>query len=95
MAKSILIVDDDPVQRRLLGEIVAGAGFRPISVDGGRSALARLADRGEGDVDLVLLDLQMPDIDGIGVLERIKPDHPGLPVIVITAHAGIDHVVRA
>jgi DNA-binding NtrC family response regulator len=95
MAKSILIVDDDPVQRRLLGEIVIAAGFRPVPVDGGRSALARLAERGEGDIDLVLLDLQMPDIDGIGVLERIKPDRAGVPVIVITAHAGIDHAVRA
>ncbi|MEX2650651.1 MAG: sigma-54 dependent transcriptional regulator [Alphaproteobacteria bacterium] len=95
MAKTILIVDDDPVQRRLHGEIVTRAGFRAIQADGPKSALKMIEQGSEGDFDLMLLDLQMPEIDGLGVLERVRPQRPNLPVIVITAHAGIEHVVKA
>jgi DNA-binding NtrC family response regulator len=95
MAKTILIVDDDPVQRRLHSEIVTRAGFRPLQADGPKAAIKMAEQSSEGDFDLMLLDLQMPEIDGLGVLERVKPMRPNLPVIVVTAHAGIEHVVKA
>jgi len=95
MAKTILIVDDDPVQRRLHSEIVTRAGFRPVQADGPKAAIKMVEQSSEGDFDLMLLDLLMPEIDGLGVLDKVKPMRPNLPVIVVTAHAGIEHVVKA
>jgi len=95
MTKTILICDDDPVQRRLHSDIVSKAGYRPLIAEGPKPALKILDEVAEGDIDLMLLDLQMPEIDGLGVLERVKPKRPNLPVIMVTAHAGIEHVVKA
>ncbi|MSP82432.1 MAG: sigma-54-dependent Fis family transcriptional regulator [Alphaproteobacteria bacterium] len=95
MTKTVLIVDDDPVQRRLHGDMITKIGYRSIAVDGGKAAFKILDGGSDGDIDLMLLDLQMPEIDGLGVLAKIKPQRPNLPVIVVTAHAGIEHVVKA
>jgi DNA-binding NtrC family response regulator len=93
MAHRILIVDDDPVQRRLLEEAVRRFGHDPVVCEGGEAALALLA--GGTDVDLVVLDLVMPDMDGMAVLERMHRQGLGAPVIVQTSRGGIDTVVGA
>ncbi len=95
MTKTVLIVDDDPVQRRLHGDMVTKIGYQVLTADGAKAAYKILDGGAAGEVDLMLLDLQMPEIDGLGVLARVKPERPNLPVIVVTAHAGIEHVVRA
>ena len=72
MAETILVVDDDPVQRRLVEEALKRIGHRPVVVDGGEAGLAFLSSREGQDVALVVLDLVMPDLDGMGVLARMR-----------------------
>jgi DNA-binding NtrC family response regulator len=94
MPVTILIADDDPIQRRLLTEMVKRAGYDPIAVDGGEAAL-RAVEAGEPKIDLLILDLVMPDLDGMGVLGRLRERDIALPVIVQTAHGSIETVISA
>jgi len=91
MSETVLIVDDDPVQRRLLEAMVQRFGYQPLVAGGGDAALKQLG--GEQTVDAVVLDLVMPDLDGLGVLARMREAGLDIPVIVQTAHGGIDNVV--
>lgn len=95
VAKLILIVDDDPTQRRLLAALIEREGYRPATAESGAAALERVEATGADGVDLVLLDLVMPDMDGLSVLERLRPLRPNLPVIVLTAQGGVDTAVKA
>ncbi|MGZ5835559.1 MAG: sigma-54-dependent transcriptional regulator [Xanthobacteraceae bacterium] len=94
MAERILIADDDPVQRRLVENMVTRFGYETVVVDGGDAALAALADT-SAPIDGVVLDLVMPDLDGLGVLAKMRERDIRVPVIVQTAHGGIDNVVSA
>ncbi|MEP2827953.1 sigma-54 dependent transcriptional regulator [Parvibaculum sp.] len=94
MTQAILIVDDDPAQRRILEEVVNRDGYRAIPVDGGEAALAYLEGPAGAEIALVVLDLVMPGVDGMEVLKRVHPQKPNLPVIVLTAHGGIETVVN-
>ncbi|HRE21082.1 MAG TPA: sigma-54 dependent transcriptional regulator [Rhabdaerophilum sp.] len=95
MSATILVVDDDPVQRRLLTEMIRRFGYEPEAIESGAEALDRIADRQKPAVDLIVLDLVMPDLDGMAVLERLgaMAEHP--PVIVQTAHGSIETVISA
>src|ERR1700760_4780709 len=93
MSARILIVDDDPVQRRLLDNMVRKFGHEPAIAESGEAAAALLFS-GER-FDCVVLDLVMPDLDGLGVLARMREAGNQTPVIVQTAHGGIDNVVSA
>jgi DNA-binding NtrC family response regulator len=93
MPERVLIVDDDPVQRRLLENMVTRAGYQAVVVDGGDAAVALLT--GAERFDAAVLDLVMPDLDGLGVLAKIREAGVAVPVIVQTAHGGIDNVVTA
>jgi DNA-binding NtrC family response regulator len=95
VAQRVLIVDDDPVQRRLLENMVAKSGFEPLVVAGGDAAVALLTDPEAPVIDCVVLDLVMPDLDGLGVLAHMREAGLSIPVIVQTAHGGIDNVVTA
>src|SRR5262249_21191973 len=95
MSERILIVDDDPVQRRLLDNMVRKFGYEPVLADGGDAALAVLTKEDGAPVDAVVLDLVMPDLDGLGVLAKMREAGLTIPVIVQTAHGGIDNVVTA
>jgi DNA-binding NtrC family response regulator len=92
MVKSVLIVDDDPTQRRLLQAVIEKQGFRPEMAENGEKALERLE---QGGVDVMLLDLIMPGLDGMETLEAARTRQPDLPVIVLTASGGIETVVSA
>jgi len=94
MAERVLIVDDDPVARRLVENMVSRAGYEAVTADGGDHALALLTD-GKTRIECVVLDLVMPDLDGLGVLAKMREAGIDLPVIVQTAHGGIDNVVSA
>jgi len=92
---AILIVDDDPVQRRLLESMLQKLGYEAVVLDNGEAALALLSSP-EGDrIDCLILDLVMPNLDGLGVLARLRQSGIKLPVIVQTAHGGIDNVISA
>jgi DNA-binding NtrC family response regulator len=95
MAETIFIVDDDPVQRRLIEGMARRFGYDVITADGGDPAIATLSGADAARIDCVVLDLVMPDLDGYGVLARMRDLGLSIPVIVQTAHGGIDTVVAA
>ncbi len=95
MSERILIVDDDPVQRRLLDNMVRKFGYEPVVAEGGDAAASMLTGADGARIDAVVLDLVMPDLDGLGVLAKMREAGVGIPVIVQTAHGGIDNVVTA
>ncbi len=95
MTSIILIADDDPVQRRLLEATTKRFGYEVETVEGGEQALARLTQTGAPPIALVILDLVMPDLDGMGVLTRMHDLKITTPVIVQTAHGSIETVISA
>jgi len=92
MSTTILIVDDDPVQRRLAEAAVRRFGFHARVVETGADALTVLKTEG---ADVVLLDLVMPGLDGLGVLAEMRSSGLDTPVIVQTSNGSIDAVVNA
>ncbi|SFL84894.1 sigma-54-dependent transcriptional regulator [Methylobacterium pseudosasicola] len=92
MSTTILIVDDDPVQRRLAEAAVRRFGFNARVVETGADALTVLKTEG---ADVVLLDLVMPGLDGLGVLAEMRSSGLDTPVIVQTSNGSIDAVVNA
>src|SRR6184192_2377115 len=95
MAVTILIADDDAVQRRLVENMVQKCGYEPLVVDSGDAAVALLTAPDAQAIDAVVLDLVMPGLDGLGVLAKIREAGLTVPVIVQTAHGGIDNVISA
>ena len=95
MAATILIADDDAVQRRLVENMVQKCGYETVVVDSGEAAIALLTAPDAPVIDALLLDLVMPGLDGMGVLAKIREAGLSIPVVVQTAHGGIDNVVSA
>src|SRR5688500_17240861 len=90
MAK-ILIIDDEPAIRATLGGILEDEGHKATLCESGEEGIARFARE---EFDLVLLDLWLPGIDGLAVLERVRTSG-GPPVIMISGHGSVDSAVRA
>ncbi|BAM87312.1 putative response regulator in two-component regulatory system, sigma 54-dependent [Bradyrhizobium oligotrophicum S58] len=95
MAASILIADDDPVQRRLVENMVQKCGYEAVVVETGDAVIEKLTHPDAGPIDAIVLDLVMPGLDGMGVLSKMREMGISIPVIVQTAHGGIDNVVSA
>jgi DNA-binding NtrC family response regulator len=93
MAKTVLVVDDDPTQRRLIQAVLDRDGFQVVHAENGQQALDRLTTGGGADV--VLLDLVMPGITGIETLKEARAAGVRTPVVVLTATGGIETVVKA
>jgi two-component system nitrogen regulation response regulator NtrX len=92
MAKQILVVDDEERIRQSLNGILKDEGYEVVESKDGAQALKQL----ESDPpDLVLLDIWMPGMDGMEVLERMKGQVPNLPVIMISGHGNIELAVKA
>ena len=89
----VLVVDDDPRNRKLLEEYLVGAGYQVRVAQDGRSALAEAAERAP---DLVLLDVMMPDLSGLEVCKRLKSDPRTrlTQVVLVTALDGTPHRVE-
>lgn len=94
MPQNILIVDDDPTQRRLLDGVLQKNNYKTVLAESGAQAID-IVSSGSVDIQLVLLDLVMPEMDGFAVLEQLRPINPDLPVIVLTAQGGVETVVEA
>lgn len=88
----ILIVEDDPSLSEALTDTLEIAGYRTIAAGDGAEALVRLA---ESPVRLVISDVQMPKVNGMNLLERIKADYPEIPVLLMTAYGTIENAVQA
>ena len=69
---AILIVDDDPVQCRLLEAMLQKSGYETVVLDNGDAALTLLGGADGARIDCVILDLVMPNLDGLGVLEEVR-----------------------
>ena len=95
MAQTILVVDDDPVQRRLLETAISRSGMTVLTAPGGQPALDLIGGPKGDQITLMLLDLVMPDMGGLDVLAKLRANNPDLPVIVLTAKGGIDSAVEA
>lgn len=91
----ILIVDDDPIQRRLLQEAVTKFGYRAKTAENGAEAVSMMTGPEGSEFNLIILDMVMPELDGIGALTKLRAEKIATPVIVQTAHGGIDTVVSA
>ena len=92
MPQTILVVDDEPLNLDLLEQELSDLGYAVDKASGGRAALEQLAQK---PIELVLLDYQMPGMNGIEVLNEIKKKDPALPVIIITAYGTIERAVEA
>jgi two-component system nitrogen regulation response regulator NtrX len=89
---TILVVDDEQGIREVLQDVLADEGHRVITVEDGFRALEILE---EGTVDLVILDVWLPNMGGIDVLKRIHDGWPEIEVVVISGHANINMAVQA
>ncbi|HEY7763353.1 MAG TPA: sigma-54 dependent transcriptional regulator, partial [Aestuariivirgaceae bacterium] len=95
MPARVLIIDDDPAQRRILEEMIKRLGLEALSAESGAKGLDLMTGPKPADVELIILDLVMPGMNGIEFLEHIQPMRSGIPVIVQTAQGSIETVVRA
>jgi DNA-binding NtrC family response regulator len=87
----ILIADDEVNLRKVLGAILTRAGHEVLEAADGEAALALI----DSSVSVVITDLRMPRLDGMGLLRRLVSEFPDLPVILITAHGSVDSAVEA
>lgn len=87
----VLVVEDDAAIRRGIVDTLRYAGFDPLECDNGRAAVELAL---ESEIDLVLLDIMLPELDGFSVLARLRRTHPTLPVIMVTARGAEKDRVR-
>ncbi|MGD9817269.1 MAG: sigma-54-dependent transcriptional regulator [Desulfomonilaceae bacterium] len=88
----ILVVDDEPSQRKMLQANLSLEGYEVYEADDGKTAISRVS---EEFFDLILMDNRMSQLDGIEALKQIKKISPGIPVIIITAYASVETAVEA
>ena len=93
MTKTVLVVDDDPTQRRLIQAVLDREGFAVAQAEDGDAAIKHLTSGAPADV--VLLDLQMPGLNGQETLKEMRGRGFSQPVIVLTAGGGVETVVKA
>jgi two-component system response regulator GlrR len=92
MSAHVMLVDDDTDLLRLLSMRLSASGYRVTAVESAEAALAQLSmERPQ----LVVSDVQLPKLDGLGLFDEIRKRHPALPVILLTAHGTIPDAVEA
>ena len=90
---SVLIVDDEPNIRRMVGALLAAEGYEVRDAESGAAGLARAI---EAEPDVLLLDLMMPgELDGLATLSRLRERVPDVPVVMMSGRAGLSDAVRA
>ena len=88
----VLVVDDEPTLRRSLARLLLSRGMEVLTADDGARAIECLAKE---PVDVALIDLIMPNVNGLELLEHIKASHPSIEVILMTAFADVETAVKA
>jgi DNA-binding NtrC family response regulator len=91
MTPKILLVDDEARFRTTLSKLLAAQGLEVTALGSGREALAELR---QNAYDVMVLDVRMPDMDGIATLTEIKKIAPQIEVIILTGHASMDAAVE-
>ncbi len=95
MLSTVLVVDDDPVHRALLDRIITRLGYGVRIAESGEEALTILNGGEAKSIDIVLLDLVMPDLDGMAVLNRLRSAGSRIPVVALVSPSGVDGVLGA
>jgi DNA-binding NtrC family response regulator len=93
-AQVVLAVEDDAATRSALASAIELRGFQPLAVESGEEALAEIEKSGI-EPSLALCDLRLPGMSGIGLLSRLKPKFPHMPVILVTGHSSLETAVEA
>jgi len=88
----ILVVDDDPASREMLGRVLTGDGHVVVTAADGREALGQLDRAG---ADLVVSDIRMPEIDGYELADRMRERAPDVPLVLVTAFGDVEGAVQA
>ncbi|MBI5199277.1 MAG: response regulator [Nitrospirae bacterium] len=91
MEGRILVADDDTSIRMALSEALEDEGYEVIAVGSGKQALQEILSK---DLDLILLDIKMPDMPGTEVLKKLRAKSKTLPVIMLTAFSGMEKDVE-
>ncbi len=92
MKSNILVVDDEPVARQSLTDILKLEGFLVMSVSNGQAAVEHIRTHA---VDLMIVDLKMPGMDGLEVIQVVNQTSPETEIILLTAHGSIETAVQA
>ena len=93
MAKPrLLIIDDEPEILKQVSGLMEDEGYRTVTANGGEEGVKAFSG---GDISLVLLDVYMPGMDGLTVLEKLKEIDSGIPVMMVSGQGSIDVAVRA
>ena len=95
MSNRVLIIEDEPAQRRILEEMVKRFGFEAITAENGQKALEILSGSQGATINLAILDLMMPSMGGLEFLEKLEGLRGDLPVIVQTSQGSIETVIKA
>ena len=90
---SVLIIDDEPNIRRMVGALLSAEGYEVRDAQDGQAGLAKALD---AEPDAVLLDLMMPgELDGLATLARVREALPDVPVVMMSGRAGLGDAVKA
>ena len=93
MSQTILVVDDSPTVVKFLVFSLKSKGYQVISACDGMDALEKLSNL-EEDVDLIVTDLNMPNLDGYGLIEAVRQNHQKTPIIILSSEEGEEDKVR-
>jgi two-component system nitrogen regulation response regulator NtrX len=91
MAETILVVDDEEQIRSTLRGVLSDEGFDVVEAENGRAALEVLRRQ---EPRLAIVDIWMPEVDGIELVQRMRTQSPAVPIIVISGHGTIETAVR-
>ncbi|MHA6768357.1 sigma-54-dependent transcriptional regulator [Sphingobium ummariense] len=91
----LLLIDDEPAQRRLVAALAARAGWRTVFAPDGETAIATLGTQDGMRLDAVLLDQWSPDYEPSGLIRELRARRPALPILVLTAHNNVAVAVEA
>lgn len=96
MTHTILIGEDEPIQRRIVSTLLTKKlGYKTLLAENGREVVKHIHDNNFGDISAVLLDLEMPEMNGMEALKYIRKYRPDLPVIILTGRDETEIAVQA
>jgi DNA-binding NtrC family response regulator len=94
---TVLFAEDDTALRKIVEGLLDDAGFEVLSAEDGEQALALFVERTQAGAvpDAVLADINMPNMDGLELIDRIKALEPQIPVVFVTAYSSVESAVTA
>ena len=93
MSQTILVVDDSPTVVKFVSVSLKAKGYRVIGACDGMDALEKMSGMA-GQVDLIITDLNMPNLDGYGLIETVRQSHAATPIIILSSEEGADDQER-